>query len=93
MLGVGEILALCREKVTTALLGGLGPVNQALLISGIQQLHIGPRVRVFATRPAWACTPVSSAQLRLKNSFLFSFSNKLQNTENIFLNLKTTFIL
>lgn len=88
---MGEILALCREKVTTTSLRGLGPVNQALLISSIQQLHISPKVRVFAARPAWACTPVSSAQLRPKNSFLFSFSNKLQNPENIF--LKMTFIL
>lgn len=39
---MGEVLALHQEKVTTALLGGLGLVNQAPLISCIQQFTLAP---------------------------------------------------
>lgn len=43
-LGVGEVLAPCREKLTTASLGGSSLVNQALIlpISCIQQLRAAP---------------------------------------------------
>lgn len=71
------------KNLTTALLGGSGLVNQALLMSCIQQLHtstgdLALGVRVSAIRPAWACEPGGSAQFRPSKSFLMSFSNQVQ---------------
>lgn len=96
---MGEVLALCQEKVNTASLGGLGPMNQAPLVSCIQQLHTGTGTLSWSqgvcnqTCLGLCACRLCSAQLRPRNSFLFSFSSELQNPECILLNSKMTFIL